>query len=496
MISDRTIAIWSAFTALAITLLIPGSGSLWIDEAQTFHHVAQPTFSALWRDLLADQKSEGLMPLGMFVAWVSGQLIGSSEWQMRAPNILWAALTVLAFVRLGRLWHAPSAPILVAVQPFLWYYGNEARPYALQIACGAWLAVGCAEVLESRRLDARTLLPILVASAALVASTMFGIITAVAVAMILAALGWHERWVITRGAQAEMVLGVLWWASLGAYYVWKVASGAKGARLWDVGLQNLGFAFYEFSGFAGLGPGRDELRQLGRTGGVAGAVYGLAADPVWIVLLLALLSAVAVALRLAWQREERRRELLVYAGVCALVVGTTFTLSLLAGFPFWGRHLAPIFPFYCALLALGVESLRRTSWPQLLRVGVVASLLMVLAFSSAQLRWSSRHAKDDYRSAATIALTALRAGRNVWWSADSEAAAYYGLPLLKEVGRPGKAAYLPVTLLGRSTPLPVPDMIVMSKSDVFDPAGELGRMIRAQHFRATHRLKAFTVWER
>jgi hypothetical protein len=39
-------------------------------------------------------------------------------------------------------------------------------------------------------------------------------------------------------------------------------------------------------------------------------------------------------------------------------------------------------------------------------------------------------------------------------------------------------------------------MIVMSKRDIFDPAGELGRIISAQHFRPTHRLKAFTVWER
>jgi len=74
MISSRTIAICSAVTALAMTMLMPGSESLWIDEAQTFHHMAQPTLGALFSGLLTDQKSEALMPLGMFIAWVGGKL--------------------------------------------------------------------------------------------------------------------------------------------------------------------------------------------------------------------------------------------------------------------------------------------------------------------------------------------------------------------------------------------------------------------------------------
>ena len=496
MISDRTVATVSTLVALTVTVLIPGNGSLWIDEAQTFHHVAQPTFTALWRGILGDQNSESLMPLGMFVAWLGGQILGTGEWQMRALNIHWGVLTVLAFVRLGSIWRAPWAPILVVVQPFFWYYGNEARPYVLQIAGGAWLAAGCAEVLQARRLDARTCLPILVSSAALVASTMFGIVTVVAVAMMLAVLWWNERWVITGRARLQFGLGVLWCTSLSAYYIWKVATGAKGAKLWDVGLHNLGFALYEFLGFAGLGPGRDDLRQMGRAGGVEAAVYGLAVDPVWLLLLFALLSALAVALRLTWQKQERKREFFVYAGVWALVVGTTFIASVLARFPFWGRHLAPVFPFYCTLLVLGVESLRRTPWPRALRVGVEAALLLMLASSAAQLRWSSRHARDDYRSATAIALTALQAGRDVWWLADPKAAAYYGLPFSGEGESPGKAAHLAGSLVRKGTALPVPDMIVMSKRDVFDPGGDVARIITAQGFRATHPLKAFTVWER
>jgi hypothetical protein len=119
----------------------------------------------------------------------------------------------------------------------------------------------------------------------------------------------------------------------------------------------------------------------------------------------------------------------------------------------------------------------------------------MLALSSAELRWSPRHARDDYRSASAIALKALEAGRNVWWSADPVAAAYYGLPFAKK-GGDGRVAQLRISHSGREAVLPLPDMIVTSKWDVFDPEGELGRVIRTQHYRPTHRLKAITVWER
>jgi hypothetical protein len=496
MISNRTVAISSAITALAMTVLMPSQQSLWIDEAQTFHHVAQPTLGALCSGLLVDHKSEALMPLGMFLAWLGGQVLGTSEWQLRAPNILWAALAILAFVRLGRLWHAPWAPLLMATQPFLWFYANEARPYAFQIGCGAWLAAGCAEVLESRRLDAPSLNILLVASAALVASTMFGIVTVAAVTVMLVVLYRRDRWPIPHGARAHIAVAALWCAAFGAYYAWRVASGAKGARIWDVGLQNLGFALYEFAGFAGLGPGRDELRELARTGTALGVVHGLAADFIWIVLLSLLLAAVGVMLRAAWQEGERRRKIAFFAAVVALVGGATLALALVARFPFWGRHLAPVFPFYCALLVLGFDHFQRTSWSAVVRVGVMASLLALLAFSSAQLRWSPRHAKDDYRSAARTALSALRAGDKVWWSADSEAAAYYRLPLSQGSSEPQKATLPPLDRPERIAILPVPDMIIISKPDIYDPIGRVSRLITAKQFRPTQHFKAFTVWER
>jgi hypothetical protein len=186
----------------------------------------------------------------------------------------------------------------------------------------------------------------------------------------------------------------------------------------------------------------------------------------------------------------------VYAGVCAFGSGATFALALPARFPFWGRHLAPIFPFYCALLILGLNYLWHSSWPAAVRAGVLASFLALLGISSAQLRWSSRHAKDDYRSAALTAVHALDAGSDVWWSADPEAAAYYGLATSSATRQRGKA-----TLPSLGTPqgngiLPVPDMIITSKPEIYDPTGRVAALIAAKHFRPMTHFKAFTIWQR
>ena len=131
-----------AIVAFILCLFMPSAQSLWIDEAQTWHYASAPTVGALFSELNTTHTSEGLMPLGMLVPWAGIRIFGEGEWQLRALNILWAAVAVGAFLVLGRRWRVPWAPLFMAVQPFLWYYADEARPYALQIAASAWLLVG------------------------------------------------------------------------------------------------------------------------------------------------------------------------------------------------------------------------------------------------------------------------------------------------------------------------------------------------------------------
>src|SRR5436190_20662327 len=111
-----------AFLAIALILccFMPTTQSLWVDEAQTWRLASLPSVGALFSNLWSTHASEGLMPLGMFVAWLASRLSGMSEWQLRSVNIVWAAMAVIAFFNLGRRWRVPWAPLFLAIQPFLW----------------------------------------------------------------------------------------------------------------------------------------------------------------------------------------------------------------------------------------------------------------------------------------------------------------------------------------------------------------------------------------
>src|SRR4051794_23202874 len=203
------------FLALALALLMPSTASLWIDELQTYDHVIPPDLHAWIENYRINRFSEALMPLSMFLAWLLGKVFGTSEWALRAPNVIWIWLAIVAVAVCGRKWRWPAAPLFFAVQPFVWYCGNEARPYSLQIACGAWLAAGCVVSMADREFRGWPLYAITAASAVLMGCTLFGIVT-VAAALIMMAWFFRGRLRPLR-RQAWFCLAVLfvWGATLG-----------------------------------------------------------------------------------------------------------------------------------------------------------------------------------------------------------------------------------------------------------------------------------------
>src|SRR5215471_242455 len=136
--------------ALAILPLAVTNDSLWLDEGDTAMYALEPTFHSWCDRLLHDGQADCQMPLSMFCAWAVGKVVGTSEWQLRAVNIFWGALALVAMSRVGRRLQMPWLPLLLAVQPFFWFYLNEARPFALQLGCGAWLLAALVDFVYSR----------------------------------------------------------------------------------------------------------------------------------------------------------------------------------------------------------------------------------------------------------------------------------------------------------------------------------------------------------
>jgi hypothetical protein len=276
-------------------------------------------------------------------------------------------------------------------------------------------------------------------------------------------------------------------ACLAAFYAWTLLRGAGGSRVWNPGIGNVLLSFYEFAGFSGLGPARQVLRDAARagTGGLKSAVAPY----------LVALGSLAVLYVIVLARGFRSGALRTPLGLSLLTsitlsIGGLVAASLVVCWPFWGRHLSPIFPFFVLVVAIALSGApgRSPHW--------IALVLSVTLFCSClQLRFFPRHAKDDYRSAAAIASVALREGASVWWAADMVAAQYYGLPLSENGPRIGGALAVMNPAREFVSTHEAPAVLVLSKPDVYDGEGAL-RELAANRYRLLRELPAFRIYGR
>jgi hypothetical protein len=144
------------------------------------------------------------------------------------------------------------------------------------------------------------------------------------------------------------------------------------------------------------------------------------------------------------------------------------------------------------MLGTGVTALlNRRGWMG--RVAIMAFLGLSL-LSSLNLRLSERHARDDYRGAAALGREALARGESVWWSANSQGAEVYHLPVTQEPGTINMARMVVDPSEGFLQSLPQPDLVLVSKPDLYDHSGALENYLVRAGFRRTATLAAFTAW--
>jgi mannosyltransferase len=106
--------------------------SFWADEALTANAVAGG-FGDIWGAL--DRHAEATPPLYFYATWLWSQLFGSGDGALRSLSAAAGLLTVPAVFALGRRAVSERAGLvaaaLVAASPFLVWYSQEARAYAL-----------------------------------------------------------------------------------------------------------------------------------------------------------------------------------------------------------------------------------------------------------------------------------------------------------------------------------------------------------------------------
>jgi predicted membrane protein len=472
-------------------LLLPvmiSNESFWMDECGTAAYGWEPTLSAWWQHLSHDAGADCQLPLGLFFTWVVSHTFGSHEWQLRAMNVLWGALALLAMYRAGKRLQLPWLPLLLAIQPYFWFYTDEARPYALELACGAWLFAGLTAFLCSRGEDDSWAWEFSIGAVALCYTTM---LAPVAIATTLFAGGifaLKNKWKIHRKSIFVLVGSAVAVLPVGIYYGSSLGRAA-GAMLWHVDLKFFAYVIYEVTGLVGLGPNIDSIRELARSPHLAatimnhGSQFALAA-----VCAVVLVLVLFLGLR-KWSAQSKSSLL----GSLVLVLITSSLLFVVVGIAiqkaFWGRHFAPLVPFYVVLLGVaiaGLQGSRKLRWLTFMLAGL-------LVFSSLNLRFGAEHRKENYREAAAIARSALAEKKSVWWAAAYYGARYYHLDCATSSPESGKAF---CTFFTDFTKYPPPDMIIFSRPDVFDVTGALQKIIRDNGYRPIKTLDGFVIWSK
>ena len=476
------------WVALALVPLMPSSDSIWVDEAQTWGYAHLNTLADWKTKITSDNHSESQMPLGMFSAWVGARLLGTSEWAMRAPNMLWAAGTILIFAALGRALQQPFLTLLLAVQPYLWFYTNEARPYALQIFSGAVLLYGLYQAIQLKLRGNIWAIVLGTGSVLACASSMLGLFSTVSAVLILFYYIHKEKWPVTR---AHLAIGMFFTATLfplGLYYGSKVLQGAGGAKIWKVGISNIAYSCLEFSGFAGLLPARQVLRALARN-----------SESVWPsvpprIFLAAFLISFFL-LMVIWLIKSRR-QLSDWSKSCLFFFVASFSLLWLVAtvvhFPFWGRHLAASFPAYICLIGAFLGYL----WSKGLGGrALVIAFFISLTTSSLLLRFSPDHAKDDYRGAAHWLLNHSKQGETIWWAADSLGGTYYKIFSLNLDESPSiPSLHIMNPDLARLETVAFPKFVALSKLDLYDAQGAIQQWLKTNSFQQVASFQSFTIW--
>lgn len=484
--SPRNMSVlWVVLLCCVVPALAISSQSYWIDEALTAAKASSPTLAMWWERMATEKASDLQMPLYMLTTWGVAQLFGTAEWVLRAANLPWFAAGLMAFTFSFRGRQRILAAAVGALSPFAWFYLDEARPYAMQLGASLLVAASIRQLTKDAENAAKptTWLAFFAIGIGVLAGTsLLGVFWCFAAVLMLVWMkGWGGSLQWLRTARVACACLALWICFLGAYYAWTLKVGARASAMATTNWQSPLFVVYELMGFSGLGPGRLEIRAAGFS--------AFKSCLVPLVIYGSVIASVMMAGTTGWWRRSRNETLKVGLVMIATLL-CLVAAGLLLHFRVLGRHCAPALPVVLVLLIEGVWIVGK--W----RGAAMISVMVVLTTSCLSARFAERHLKDDYRAAATRGREAAEAGKTVWWSADAQAAEFYGLQIAAEqtngatvrlVLNPDDAALADAAL---------PDIVICSKPDLYDVHGALGRKMVAGGFVETTNHPAFRVLQR
>ena len=490
-LSAKTITAVLALSA-AIAALAVSNQSYWIDEALSLIVAQAPTPSDAWKYMMAVSGSTLQMPLYQLFLYGWHKVFGNGEWVMRASNIPWFLLGQLGFLVLLR--NKPKvalfACLLAAVSPAVWMYLDETRPYIMQYAAACWLTAAIVRLTTSDEPPSPLTSAALAGSVVvLFGSSLIGVLWAGAFALAILVVMAQKKFVHSGVSPALWTAGILAGVVLGlfaTYYAVTWQDAGRGYHRSGSSLLSLPFLAYELLGFTGFGPGKVELRAapLRSLAQSAPALFPLGTTLVALVFFSATRSG---------NKSRNTSAIVAWSIALGLPTIAIFSVMFLHDHRPLPRHFLPALP--AVILALAAVWAKAFAQKSLFWRATALLLPMLWLGSALNYRWSSSHAKEDYRTAAKIAHDALIEKGDVWWAADPAAAHVYGTPIaLEEVSGHAWALQAPSWEAIRFKF--APRLIALSKPDIYDPQGSVARYVAENRFTPALQLHGFTIFLR
>jgi 4-amino-4-deoxy-L-arabinose transferase-like glycosyltransferase len=377
--------------------------SLWYDETVTAH-LLQMDLGGLLR---AIPDSESSPPLYYVLAWLWAQVAGTGEVALRALPALFGTATIAVVWALARRIGGERAGLLaaalVAVNPMLVWFSQEARVYsllALLAAASALLWLRALEAPRSGRLLAWG------AVAALALATHY-------YAIFLVAPQW--LWLVARAPDKRARSG----------FALPVVAALALAPLALEQRSNDSAAFIGESGFA------HRVAQVPKQFLVG---YDAPAEKLLAVAsAVVLLAAVAGLLRLLATRSDGRSEAFALTAVAAAALVVPVVLALAGEDHLVTRNVLAVLPPALALAGAGLASI-----PRLPALGAAAAACALALVAVIGIDASAKYQRDDWRGAAR-ALGPPAADRIIVAPPGSLVPLRYYLPGLRALAAPPPA---------------------------------------------------------
>jgi hypothetical protein len=465
--------------SIVISFISITNQSLWIDEAATAWLASHPTFAGLIDTQINTIYGETQKLFHVWYIWAWAKVFGISEYSLRFSNlpllfiflltVQWSSKTLF---KNRWLW------VLAALNPFVWFYMNEARPYMGVIAFSS-LAIFSFLIYLLEPTYKPRLMPWLCLFGLFIATGMIMLGVFIIPCFLIAlccAYKWDwDKWkIFLKDWLWPILIFLPFFLALVGWFVWATLyQGAKG-QIETPSLLNSLFGLYEFLGFLGLGPPRNLLRAepslnaFFQSGYIVTFITGVTC---WIIV------SVSSFIHIRKNGLSKRIPLLIIMFLVGVI--SFHFVAYFFHFRYWGRHIAQFFPLFILIIVAALSNITYCYRRINLRLFAIWTLAAIWLLSSFRLAFLSDYGKDDYRSAVSYVTSLVRNGGTILWAGDTIGASYYGLscsndPLPKvfwptpfKAVRTGNWNKDQMNYVLNNNTKPI--VIAISKSDLFDP---------------------------